>query len=77
MCNKEAKFEVGDQVRAKETGQEMNVTEVHKIYDMDTNTSRFSGEYTCSFVKYGDDHNTIGRYNEDQLEEIEEIIDNE
>lgn len=66
----EAKFKDGDQVRDKSTGQEMNITEVHNAYDMDAKVSRFSGEYTCSFVRSEDDHNTIRRYKEDQLDEL-------
>ena len=65
----EAKFKEGDQVIDKSTGQEMNITEVHNIYDMDAKESRFSGKYTCSFVRSEDNHNTIGHYKEDQLDE--------
>lgn len=70
MNERNAKFNVDDQVRDKSTGQEMDITEVHYIYDMDAEVSRFSGEYTCSFVRYEDDHNTIGRYKEEDLEEL-------
>ena len=69
--SKQAKFKVDDQVRDKESGQIMDIVKIHKSKDIDTGEMTFLGRYTCSFVKYGDEKNTIGDYREDELEELD------
>lgn len=68
--SKQAKFKVDDQVIEKESGQIMDIVKVHKSVDVNTRESSFLGRYTCSFVKYGDEKNTVGDYREDELEEL-------
>lgn len=66
--NKELK--IGESVRVKSSGKEMEIVDLPEIYDFDNNKSIKSNKIVCSYFEENNDKNTIVEVNRIDIEPV-------
>lgn len=71
----EKDLKIGDHIRHKKTGQEMEVVELPEVYDVDERKSIRTNIIVYSTFEAGKDSNTIGEINIADIELISQDDD--
>lgn len=71
----EKDLKIGDHIRHKKTGQEMEVVELPEVYDVDERKSIRNNKVVYSTFEEGKDRNTIGEININDIERIDKDND--
>lgn len=69
--SKEKDLKIGDRIRDKKTGREMDVVELPEVYDFDDRKSIRNDIVVYSTFEDGKDSNTIGEININDIERID------
>ena len=73
--SKDKDLKIGDRIREKKTGREMDVVELPEVYDVDDRKSVRNDKVVYSIFEDGKVNNTIGEINVADIERIDQ--DNE
>ena len=71
MENNRKEFKVGDKIRNKQTGQEMEIKKIFGIYDFDTKSNFESNRVECCFWKENEIQNIAVEFSKDDIESID------
>ncbi|MEI6753380.1 MAG: hypothetical protein WCK78_09435 [Paludibacter sp.] len=63
-------LKIGEIVRVKSSGKEMEIVDLPEIYDFDNNKSIKSNKIVCSYFEENNDKNTIVEVNRIDIEPV-------